>query len=1316
MGQARDRRAQHPAIALNIGAAHLEQVVERPRDQVALLNFRDLRHRRVELRQRGLSGVAKAHFDKGDMIAPQLGRVKRGSVAQNEPLGLKPAHAHLRRAFRQSHTAGQFRHRQAPIPGEFRQNLTVEWIDPVDPIGKIDQNFAHFRSIGLQVATDKANCLSRLRYGGGMTEALTALRADIARRHALPEDDAIAMLLAGARPAPSVLTRATSDATRFIEAIRTTGRPTLMEAFLAEYGLSTREGIALMCLAEALLRVPDAETIDALIEDKVAPSAWGTHLRHSASILVNASTWALMLTGKVLSEEGEGLAASLKGAVRRLGEPVIRAAVARAMREMGRQFVLGETIAKAARRASSLEDRGYTYSYDMLGEAALTQADADGFFAAYQDAIAALRPGEDIHSSPGISIKLSALHPRYAEAQRHRLPELVDRVLTLARTAMTAGIGLNIDAEESERIELSLDVIKTALADPSLAGWDGFGVVVQGYAKRAPAIITWLHSLAEMQDRRIMVRLVKGAYWDREIKRAQVEGLPTFPVYTRKASTDAAYLCCARMLLDRSDRIYPQFATHNAHSIATILAMAGDRPFEFQRLHGMGETLHAHIRETYGTRCRIYAPVGTHRDLLAYLVRRLLENGANSSFVNKVMDPEVPAASLASCPFDALAEAGPNTAVIPAAKLYAPRANSRGWDLGDRADLATAEAARDAAWDVPLPRAPSGLTGERVAILDPAADMILGHITQASAADIDRALDAAKPWFPNPEVLRRAADLYEAQAGTLFALLAREAGKTLDDAVAELREAVDFLRYYADQSATLQTPPRGRIACISPWNFPLAIFTGQIAAALAAGNAVLAKPAEDTPLIAAQAVALLHEAGVPHTALQLLPGQGARVGAALSSDPRIDGIAFTGSTATAQAIHRAMADLLAPDARLIAETGGLNAMIVDSTALPEQAVNDIITSAFRSAGQRCSALRVLYLQDDIATPFLQMLQGAMAELITGPPEQRQSDLGPVISAAAKARIDAHIATAKAQGRLLFQGKAPATGHFVPPTLLDLPGGIADLREEIFGPVLHVTRFKATALDQVLADINAQGFGLTFGLQTRIDDRVETVAARIRAGNVYVNRNQIGAIVGSQPFGGEGLSGTGPKAGGPAYLAAFTRGPEGEASSARCPQGEASLPRSPQGEPPSGPQVLSDQMAQLPDPKDMELTSEILPGPTGEANRLTTHPRGRVLCLGPGDAAAKAQTEAARAAGCSALPHGTAIDPAILTELDPLDAVIWWGDPETGRKLRQALAARPGAILPLITEACTQDRLTLERHLCIDTTAAGGNAALLASAG
>ncbi|MEM9756364.1 MAG: bifunctional proline dehydrogenase/L-glutamate gamma-semialdehyde dehydrogenase PutA, partial [Pseudomonadota bacterium] len=890
---------------------------------------------------------------------------------------------------------------------------------------------------------------------------------------------------------------------------------------------STREGIALMCLAEALLRVPDTDTIDALIEDKIAPSEWGAHLGHSSSVLVNASTWALMLTGKVLQDDddGGGMAHVLRGALRRLGEPVIRAAVGRAMREMGRQFVLGETIASAMARAAAMEAKGYTYSYDMLGEAALTEADADAFYAAYQDAIAALGDrarSADIRDNPGISIKLSALHPRYEEAQRHRLAELTHRVGALAREARAAGIGLNIDAEEAERLEISLDVIEAVLADPGLAGWDGFGVVIQGYSKRCPALIDWLGAIAARHDRRLMVRLVKGAYWDREIKRAQVEGLATFPVYTRKCATDAAYLCCARLLLDQSERLYPQFATHNAHTVAAILEMAGNRPFEFQRLHGMGERLHDIVLAEAGTRCRIYAPVGAHRDLLAYLVRRLLENGANSSFVNQVMDPDVPVAEIAADPFEVLEDAGANLAVTPPAHLFAPeRVNSRGWDLMDRADLAAAEAARDghagAVWT-----AGAGFSGPNRAITNPAdPDDTVGHVTEASADEARAAIAAAQPWdapaADRAAILTQAADLFEADHGALFSLLTREAGKTLTDAVAELREAVDFLRYYAAGAPSLTDPALGRIACISPWNFPLAIFTGQLAAGLAAGNAVLAKPAEDTPLIAARAVALLQKAGVPAAALTLLPGQGDSVGAALTQDPKVNGVVFTGSTSTAQIIHRAMADHLDPAAPLIAETGGINAMIVDSTALPEQAVLDIVTSAFRSAGQRCSALRMLYVQEDVADPLLRMLRGAMDELVLGDPADRATDVGPVITATAAEDIAQHVARYDAAGRVQHQIPRPERpGHFVPPVLLDQPGGIGALDREVFGPVLHVTTFKAEDLDRVIADINARGFGLTFALHSRIDDRVQSVAGKVRAGNTYVNRNQIGAIVGSQP--------------------------------------------------------------------------------------------------------------------------------------------------------------------------------------------------------
>ncbi len=714
--------------------------------------------------------------------------------------------------------------------------------------------------------------------------------------------------------------RITAAGADLVSRIRASVKPGLMEVFLAEYGLSTDEGIALMCLAEALLRVPDAETMDALIEDKIAPSDWGRHLGKSASSLVNASTWALMLTGKVLDDREPGVVGHLRAAVKRLGEPVIRTAVGRAMKEMGRNFVLGETIDLAMKRAQDLEGKGYTYSYDMLGEAARTEADARRYHLSYSQAITAIARAAthgDIRSNPGISVKLSALHPRYEVAKRDRvMVELVPRVRALAGLARAAGLGFNIDAEEADRLELSLEVIEAVLRDESLRGWDGFGVVVQAYGRRAGAVIDWLYGLSVKLDRRIMVRLVKGAYWDAEVKRAQVLGLPSFPVFTRKQSTDVSYIAHARQLLGMTDRIYPQFATHNAHTVAAILDMATDKTaFEFQRLHGMGERLHDIVLTDSATRCRIYAPVGAHRDLLAYLVRRLLENGANSSFVNQIVNAEVPPERVAACPLNAI-EGMTDTAngAIPSgAGLFAPRANSRGRDLTDAGDLAEIESAmaphQAALFEAKPLIAGRVLGGPGTPVTNPATGAPVGHVIAAAPGDIDSALRLAEPWAAPPDVraaiLNRAADLYEANFGPIFALLAREAGKTLSDAVSELREAVDFLRYYAAQ-ADQPHPARGVFACISPWNFPLAIFSGQIGAALAAGNAVIAKPAPQTPLIAHLAVTLLHRVGVPATALQLLPGDGA-VGAALTRDARIKGVAFTGSTATALAIRRAMA-------------------------------------------------------------------------------------------------------------------------------------------------------------------------------------------------------------------------------------------------------------------------------------------------------------------------------------------------------------------------------------------------------------------------
>ena len=1133
------------------------------------------------------------------------------------------------------------------------------------------------------------------------------------------EETAIVETLIDAAALPAAERHAISaDGAELVRAIRGTSEPGMMEVFLAEYGLSTEEGIALMCLAEALLRVPDAETIDALIEDKIAPSDWGKHLGHSSSSLVNASTWALMLTGRVLDERHQpGPAKALRGAIKRLGEPVIRTAVGRAMREMGRQFVLGENIGAAMKRAEGMQKLRFTYSYDMLGEAARTERDARQYHLAYSRAISAIAEGcksDSVAENPGISVKLSALHPRYEEAQRSRvMDELVPRVRALAQLAKAAGMGFNIDAEEADRLSLSLDVIEEVLADPGLRGWDGFGVVVQAYGQRAGHVLDWLYNTAERLDRKIMVRLVKGAYWDAEIKRAQVEGMTGFPVFTRKQATDISYIANARKLLSMTDRIYPQFATHNAHTVAAVLHLAKtmDKPtdsFEFQRLHGMGEALHKIVLKRDGTRCRIYAPVGAHEDLLAYLVRRLLENGANSSFVNQIVDETVPAEKVASCPFETLGK-GPDLPTGPA--LFAPeRTNSKGWDIThtptlEAIDKGRADFATGAKWQAsPLPAAAFSATGAAQPVTNPALpDDVVGHVTASTPEDIATALDRAAPWDTDPstraEVLNRVADAYEAHADELFALVAREAGKSLSDAVGELREAVDFLRYYAAQArdGASNRAARGIWTCISPWNFPLAIFTGQIAAALAAGNGVLAKPAEQTPLIAARAVALMHAAGVPDDAIQLLPGGGG-VGAALTADARIAGVAFTGSTATALKIRAVMATHCLPGTPLIAETGGLNAMIVDSTALAEHAVRDIVMSSFRSAGQRCSALRCLYVQEDIAEKLLEMLKGAMNELVVGNPWHLATDVGPVIDATAKAGIVAHIEAARSEGRILHELAAPAAGTFVAPTVIRI-NGIADLEREIFGPVLHVATFKATEIDAVINAINATGYGLTFGLHTRIDDRVQTIVENVHAGNIYVNRNQIGAVVGSQPFGGEGLSGTGPKAGGPHYLPRFHQPQPAPISGAawQSPADNGQLTKA--LEAPTTPPSLPD--------RDM-------PGPTGESNRLSATARGPILCLGPGAEAAAAQKVAVEALGGIAVTAHGDLTPDALVTLPDLGAVLWWGDTETGRAIENALAQRNGPIVALITAMPDAAHVLHERHVCIDTTASGGNAALLAA--
>ncbi|SMO92003.1 bifunctional proline dehydrogenase/L-glutamate gamma-semialdehyde dehydrogenase PutA [Paracoccus laeviglucosivorans] len=1167
-----------------------------------------------------------------------------------------------------------------------------------------------------------------------------------------PEEALLARLIA--ETGLSVADRAaiTTRGADLVRRIRAEARPTMMEHFLAEYGLSTREGVALMCLAEAMLRVPDRQTIDALIEDKIAPSDWGRHLGEASSSLVNASTWALMLTGKVLDDEQGGIAGTLRGAIRRLGEPVIRAAVTRAMKEMGRQFVLGETIEKALIRAKTRESQGFTYSYDMLGEAAMTAGDAARYDRAYSAAIGAIAGACDkgsVQMNPGISIKLSALHPRYEVAQEARvMAELVPVVLRLAQQAKAANMGMNIDAEEQDRLVLSLKVIKAVLSDPSLAGWDGFGVVVQAYGKRAGATIDWLHGLATDLDRKIMVRLVKGAYWDSEIKRAQVEGLPGFPLFTTKAGTDVSYLANARKLIGYADRIYPQFATHNAHTVAAILEMAGGIEYEFQRLHGMGERLHDIVLREGRGRCRIYAPVGAHRDLLAYLVRRLLENGANSSFVHQIVDESVLPEDVARDPIAALVTAkAPAGLLAPHALFGARRQNAQGFDLSDQGLLARIDAARNIAPPDAAPITVSSPTGGAVPVSDPATGETVAQVIEADAETALRAIADAQVWdvsaAERANVLRRAADLFEENYGLIFACLAQEAGKSIPDAVGELREAVDFLRYYAAEAECDARAPRGTIVAISPWNFPLAIFTGQIAAALMAGNAVLAKPAEQTPLIAAIAVRLLHQAGVPLTALQLLPGQGGTVGAALTSDARVAGVVFTGSTETARMIARAMAHNMAPGTPLIAETGGLNAMIVDSTALPEQAVRDIVASAFRSAGQRCSALRCLYVQDDIAPHVIEMIKGAMDQLALGNPWSLTTDVGPVIGAEARDEIAAYLHQNRAH--ILHGLSVPQQGHFVAPTLLRVRG-IQDLPREIFGPVLHVATYRAQDLDKVVAAINGRGYGLTFGLHTRIDSRVQELSHAIHAGNIYVNRNQIGAVVGSQPFGGEGLSGTGPKAGGPFYVSRFfapvpaASNESGHDMSAGRTEVETApglgaargaalsvaefdgtgdqvtkiLPAGNAAGAQGDPRLTKPGRPSNPASDQDEILSRLMPGPTGELNRLHLQPRGPVLCLGPGVQARDAQIAAVHALGGVTVSGDDEHPVASLAAHPEAAAVLWWGDADQARGLALALAEGDnGPLRSLITAMPDQAHVVHERHLCVDTTAAGGNAALLA---
>ncbi len=1007
------------------------------------------------------------------------------------------------------------------------------------------------------------------------------LRAAIRAAHRQTETAAVETALALAQPDAAALDRIAATARELVARVRA-GRVGKggIDAFLHQYELSSMEGVVLMCLAEALLRIPDTDTVDRLIRDKIGPADWQKHMGQSPSVFVNASTWALMLTGRVVSldreDEPTGLVRRL---IQRSGEPVIRQAVTAAMRILGRQFVMGRTIGEALERAAPAEKTGYRHSYDMLGEAARTAADAARYFKSYQDAIGkigAAVKGRPIADAPSISVKLSALHPRYEVGQQDRVTaELLPAVKALALDAKRLAMGFTIDAEEADRLDLSLDLVEALALDPDLAGWNGLGLAVQAYQKRALTVLDYLADLARRGNRRLMVRLVKGAYWDTEVKRAQERGLDGYPVFTRKASTDVNYLACARRMLAAGEAIYPMFATHNALSLAAILEFAGNRTdLEFQRLHGMGEALYEQVvgAQKLDRPCRVYAPVGSHEDLLAYLVRRLLENGANSSFVNRLVDERAPIDEIVADPIGRVRAlpVKPHPRIpLPAGLYGTARVNSRGRDLADIPTLLELKTELDRAETRRIAAAPliGGVVrpGNAVPVTDPAdRRRTVGSVVIAGAEDvaaaIGRAGRAQRAWDEagaetRAECLERAADLLEARLADFMALIIREGGRTVGNALDEVREAVDFCRYYAGEArAQFGTQPlpgptgernsyrlhgRGVFICISPWNFPLAIFLGQIAAALAAGNAVVAKPAEQTPLVGFEAVRLLHEAGVPADVLHLLPGDGS-VGAQLVAHPDIAGVAFTGSTEVAQRINRTLAARTGAIVPFIAETGGLNVMIADSSALPEQIVADVLRSAFDSAGQRCSALRVLFVQSDIADRLIAMLSGALAELRLGDPGLISTDIGPVIDDEARLTLERHAERMGREARPVAARDLPTgteQGSFFAPRIVELDR-LEQLPGEVFGPILHVIRWPSGRLDQVIEAVNASGYGLTLGIHSRIDETVRRITDAVRVGNIYVNRNMVGAVVGVQPFGGEGLSGTGPKAGGPRYLARF----------------------------------------------------------------------------------------------------------------------------------------------------------------------------------
>jgi RHH-type proline utilization regulon transcriptional repressor/proline dehydrogenase/delta 1-pyrroline-5-carboxylate dehydrogenase len=1181
-------------------------------------------------------------------------------------------------------------------------------------------------------------------------------RARIDAVYRSSEPDCVARLTEAAALPTGTMEEAKALARRLIEGLRERPSSGLVQGLMREYALSSQEGVALMCLAEALLRIPDGATRDALIADKVGGGEWRRHVGQSPSPFVNAATWGLLITGRLVGTVDEsGLGSTLTRLIARSGAPIIRASVDTAMRVLGEQFVCGQTIAAALANAKPLEAKGFRYSYDMLGEAALTAEDAARYLESYEtalDSIGAASAGRGIYEGPGLSVKLSALHPRYVPGQRERvMRELYPRLKSLATRARHWDVGLNIDAEESERLDLSLDLLEALCHDPELQGWNGVGFVVQAYQKRAHDALGWIIDLARATRRRIMLRLVKGAYWDSEIKRAQMEGLEGFAVFTRKIHTDVSYVACAKLLLSAADAVFPQFATHNALTVATIHAMAGGNfyagQYEFQCLHGMGEPLYNQIvgAERGARPCRIYAPVGSHDTLLAYLVRRLLENGANTSFVNRIADPNVPVEALIEDPVEstrALAPIGaPHPRIAAPRDLFAPdRANSAGLDFSNESRLAELGEALGACLE-------PAVSGGRP-IRNPADQReIVGAVVDATPADVDEACAAAAAGWPEwrgrapaerARILAAAADLFEARMPALAGLICREAGKTLPNAIGDVREAVDFLRYYAAEVAigvdNATHRPLGLVVCISPWNFPIAIFTGQVAAALAAGNVVIAKPAEETPLIAIEAVKLLHRAGVPVDALRLLPGDGA-IGAALTANAMVDGVMFTGSTEVARLIAGSLAGRLGADGApipLIAETGGQNALIVDSSALAEQVVGDVLASAFDSAGQRCSALRVLCLQDDIAERTLDMLKSAMRELRVGPPDRLSCDIGPVISAEALAGLTRHVVDMRGKGLKVHAeplDEPCARGFFLAPTLIEI-NSVRDLTREVFGPVLHVLRFKREALDSLIDQLNSSGYALTGGAHSRIDATIDFIRDRLEAGNLYINRNIIGAVVGVQPFGGHGLSGTGPKAGGPLYLKRLL---------ARAPISWPPLPRAAAPAAEAFAKGLGEARADLAElasrlARESRLGLEIeLKGPVGERNVYSLAPRGAVLCDAESESAMIAQIACALSAGNRAILAGppagglmASLPASAKSRLELAGPRSKYEAALTDRRgealvaFQREIARRDGPIASVFrvdadilrADEAPTDMLLGERSLCVNTTAAGGNASLM----